>query len=464
MLRLLQLWLTIAVLVLAPLFFGSVELFWVATWTIVLSIGTVCGLGFSLELGQTRILMVFCAACGLYGAVSIIQIAPDAIIGLGDEIWRKSGDLLSLNLMPRISSRARIPPLAIGHALLFAAAFINGFCVCTSGNGADKLFRFARFSILAYAIYGFVDFLFTPNYLLWSEKTAYLGSLTGTFVNHNTAATFFGAGGILWFCSAYSSARAIRLSSVRTFLLSRSNERLIFKLIARGGGGLVCVAALLQTASRGGIICSFAGLFVALMLLLVKERTARFWTMPLIASAAVAVIVAVLSRTGRIASEGLVDQGRWSVYALLLDAIKRRPLLGSGLGTFADQFPALRSSDLPSWGVWDYAHSTILEIAVEMGAPIAIVVLLVAVLSVLVLARTALTAKGQDRLLTSAVGGIAVLTYLHALIDFSLQIPGYFIVFAILLGGGLARASSNDGSLAILERGQRTVSSRPQAP
>jgi hypothetical protein len=99
-----------------------------------------------------------------------------------------------------------------------------------------------------------------------------------------------------------------------------------------------------------------------------------------------------------------------------------------------------------------------------MGVPIAVVVLLGAIFSVFVLARAALTAMGYDRLLLSAVAGIAVLTYLHALIDFSRQIPGYFIVFGILLGGGLARASSNDGSLAILERGQRTVSSRAQAP
>jgi hypothetical protein len=39
--------------------------------------------------------------------------------------------------------------------------------------------------------------------------------------------------------------------------------------------------------------------------------------------------------------------------------------------------------------------------------------------------------------------GIAVLSYLHSMIDFSLQIPGYLIVFAILLGCGLARASGS---------------------
>jgi hypothetical protein len=33
------------------------------------------------------------------------------------------------------------------------------------------------------------------------------------------------------------------------------------------------------------------------------------------------------------------------------------------------------------------------------------------------------------------------LSYLHSIVDFSLQIPGYLIPFAVLLGCGLARAT-----------------------
>ncbi len=36
--------------------------------------------------------------------------------------------------------------------------------------------------------------IFTPDMLLWAQKVAYRGYLTATFVNHNTAATFVGAG------------------------------------------------------------------------------------------------------------------------------------------------------------------------------------------------------------------------------------------------------------------------------
>ncbi len=58
--------------------------------------------------------------------------------------------------------------------------------------------RFARYSILGYAIYGVAALVFTPNMLLWTDKLAYQGSLTATFVNRNTAATLMGMGLILW--------------------------------------------------------------------------------------------------------------------------------------------------------------------------------------------------------------------------------------------------------------------------
>src|SRR5437899_2965753 len=86
----------------------------------------------------------------------------------------------------------------------------------------------AIWTILLLAIYGLVALALTPDMLLWAPKTAYLGNLTATFVNHNTAATFVGAGVILWFCSAWLSLQSLRFSSIRLLLLMRSNEHLAF--------------------------------------------------------------------------------------------------------------------------------------------------------------------------------------------------------------------------------------------
>ena len=442
--RSVQLWTAIVVLVLAPLFFGSVDLFWLSFWTILLSIGTLCGVAVPMSTGQSRLLFGFLVLCGIYAVLAIVQITPHLVDQLNDPVWHRANDLLGLDALPRISSRAELPPLAIGHFLLFAASFASGFSAGTLPRDGDRLIWFAQYSILLYAIYGLIALVFTPNMVLWAPKLAYRGSLTATFINHNTAATLVGAGAILWFCSAFSSLQqSFRLTSIRLLLLNRSNEQLASQVIARSGAALTCFFALLLTGSRGGLICSCLGLLVAIVLMVANRQKQKFWHILVWGGVALAGTVALLGRLGRIRSQGLFDDARWSVYEFCVEAIRQRPLLGAGMGTFEDLFPSLRASNFYSWGVWDYAHSTILEIAVEMGIPMAAMVVIAALVSLAILACATITAEGRSRRSLAAISGIAVLSYLHSLIDFSLQIPGYLALFGILLGCGLARASAD---------------------
>ena len=436
-----QLWLTIVVLCLAPLFFGSVDQLAIAVWTVVLSISALCGVAQPLSVGQSRILFVFLALCFAYALVAVMQVAPHLFDQLNDPSWQRANGLLGLDLSPRISSRAEIPPASIGHFLLLVTSFMSGFFVGTSRRNSDLLILCARYSILSYAVYGLLALVFTPDMLLWIPKLAYRGSLTATFVNHNTAATFIGAGVILWFCSAFLSLQSFQYSSIRMLLLLPSNERVAIKVIFRSAAGLTCFFALLLTGSRGGLICSSLGLLVAISLMIANRVRPGFWYAVGSAFVALAGTAVLLSGMGRIGSQGLFDDARWSVYGYCIDAIRQRPLLGSGAGTFGDLFPSLRTDDFSTWGVWDYAHSTILEIAVEMGIPIAAMVVVASVASLVILAQAALSSKDRGRSTLSAITGIAVLSYLHSMIDFSLQIPGYLILFGILLGCGLARAS-----------------------
>jgi len=438
-----QLWTTVVALILAPLFFGSIDLFWIVVWAILLSISVLCGVAAPMDTGQSRVLFGFFALCGIYTLVAIVQITPHVVDQLNDPSWRQANDLLGLDALPRISSRAEMPPLAVGHFLLFATSFMSGFFIGTSQRNSDSLIWFAQYSILLYAIYGLAALILTPNMVLWAPKLAYRGSLTATFINHNTGATFIGAGAILWFCSAFSSLQqSSGFSSIRLLLLNRANEHLAFSFLARSGAALTCFFALLLTGSRGGLICTCFGLLVAIILMVANRQKPRFRQMVVWGSVALAFIVALLSQKGRIGSQGLLDDARWSVYEFCIEAIRQRPLLGAGAGTFEDLFPSLRGDNFSSGGVWDYAHSTILEIAVEMGIPVAVMIVLAALASLFILARATVKSKGRSRRSLAAITGIAVLSYLHSTIDFSLQIPGYLVLFGILLGCGLARASA----------------------
>jgi O-antigen ligase len=442
-LRPVQLWVSVAALVLAPLPFGSIDQLSIAVWAIVLSISTLLGAAAPVNTVQLRIVMVFVAVCAVYALVAALQVTPHFLDQFSDPIWHQMNEVLGFDVAPRISSQKEVSAAATGRFLLLLTSFLSGFFVGTTSRPARILMLAARASILAYAIYGLIALVLTPDMLLWAPKLAYGGSLTSTFVNHNTAATFVGAGVILWSCWAYRPLQSLELSSLRLLLLNSANERLALTLIIRAGAALTCFFALLLTGSRGGLICTCAGLMAAIGLMAASGRKKKLGYIAGAGMIALVLASVWLSSEGRIGSEGFVDNGRLRVYTLCLDVIRQHPLFGTGVGTFEQYFPSVRTGDFNTWGVWDYAHSTILEIAVEMGIPAAVMVGAAAFAALLMLARAALKAAEPGRGSSlAAVAGIAVLTYLHAAIDFSLQIPGYLIVFGLLLGCGLARSAA----------------------
>jgi O-antigen ligase len=446
---------TIFALGFSPLFFGSVDQFWIAFWTIELSVTSLLGLAARPNAAQSRIIAVFLSVCCIYATVAVVQIVPHFLPSFDDPIWHRSNELLGTGVAPRISGTAQIPPIAIGHFLLFVTSFLSGFCAGMSRRSASKLMFSARIAILLYAIYGLIMLAVAPDLLLWTPKLAYRGSLTASFVNHNTAATFVGCGVILWSCRAYFSVQSLQKSSLRLLLLSPFNQQVMLKLILRASAALICLFALLLTNSRGGLICSSIGLLVALGLLVAHIFKCRIVSAIGFGMLALILLAGWLARMGRIGSEGVIDEGRWYVYGFLIEAIRQRPLFGAGAGTFESLFPSLRTTDFNNWGVWDYAHSTLLEIAVEMGLPVAAMVVFAACFSVFLLMRRTLKSDHRTRVTLAAITGIAVLTYLHSLIDFSLQIPGYLITFGILLGCGLAKAAGDKTSS---RRSQEVVS------
>lgn len=435
-----QFWISASVLCLAPLPFGSVDLFWVVFWIIPLAVAALIGARGDMASRQNRTFCAFLAFCAVYAVVAAVQYLPLGFDRLGDPIWSRMASVLEMQTATRLSTRAEIPPVAIGHAFLFAMSLMNGFMIGLSHDGLKKLVRVVRYVVLAYAFYGLFALAVSPNMILWAPKLAYLGSFTSTFVNHNTAATFVGTGAILWSCAVVSALRSLRFISLRLLLVTRADERLAFKIIGRLIAALVCYLSLILAHSRGGVIALCIGLLLAILLLFFRKR--QWWITVGFALVAATVIAVLISRGGRLASQGFFDDARWLVYRSCLDAIWQRPLLGSGAGTFADLFPAFRSRELSNWGVWEHAHSTPLEIAVEMGLPIAAMVVVAALAALFIVIRAALRSDARSRPLLAGIAAVMALGYAHTTIDFSLQLPGYFILFCMLAGAAVAKAVS----------------------
>ena len=109
------------------------------------------------------------------------------------------------------------------------------------------------------------------------------------------------------------------------------------------------------------------------------------------------------------------------------------------MGTFPWSFPPYRSPNISIRGVWDIAHSTPLELASEVGLPLAGLIALGWLIMFCMLARGIL-GRHRDVVIPLAAAGAAGLSLLHSLLDFTLQIPGYSLPFFALFGAGLAQS------------------------
>jgi O-antigen ligase len=205
----------------------------------------------------------------------------------------------------------------------------------------------------------------------------------------------------------------------------------------------VCLSAMFMTNSRGGVLVSLGVMIVTFMIYFGRDlsRGAGF---AIALSACVATGLLLLQVLGsnvanRIDLQGLDDEGRLSVYRSTLGIIRDNPWFGTGLGTFENVFPAYRNSDISMWGRWDIAHSTPLELASDIGIPLALLIAIGWVVALIVL-TFALRGQRSAMSLPLSAFAVSLIGLLHSSVDFSLQITGYSIVVFALLGLGLSQA------------------------
>jgi O-antigen ligase len=382
----------------------------------------------------------------LHEQVSVRPLFPAS---LPDPVWQTAADALGSKLTPSVSMVRDQPLLALGAPLAAILSLLVGFIVCVDRDHAHRLIRVLAWSGAAYAVYGIAAFFIDPGRVLWMKKEAYFTVLTSTFINRNTAAVYFGSCVILWLLLLLDQLR--RDLPPRTVaslsLLVRPFSRLRRDTVIGFGALFVCLIAMFLTGSRAGVMLSLLAAFLALGLFVLRSiplgrKSLRFML-------AVACVVAVLTQVlgagvlARFDSEGFAGGGRPETYRSTVGIIRDHPWLGTGLGTFAWVFPGYRSSASTSWGVWDRAHSTPLEIASEMGLPLAAMVAVSWLFALAVLAF-GLWSRKRDHIVIVAALAVASLGILHSLIDFSLQIPGFAIVVFALVGAGLAQSFRND--------------------
>jgi O-antigen ligase len=435
------------VISLAPLPFGSAEPFWGAVWCALLGVALLLGARRLGSEGRLRTpILLLLSVVTVWCVIVALQYLPAGLLTTAGPGWVDAGHILGDHpLVPKLAAYGEIPIAAIVPPLSLVMGLLVGLVFGAEPGFTERIYRWVAIAGLFYAGFSIFSEITNPNMLLWREKIAYLESLTGTFVNHNTAATFFGSVAIIWYLLALRELRrTVDLSRWRepTYIFNKLKNRNVFLL----GYALACFFALattFMTRSRGGSLLTIAMLGLVTALYFIRELgSARRLLIGLAGftiAGAIVLVAAGGQLTHQIESRGIYDVSRVDAWRSSLSIVHDYPWLGTGLGTFASVFSAYRNPAAGVWGVYDHAHSTPLELMVEMGAPFGLLVFALWSTMLGFLVRAAIRGT-SNRIYVIAGVGIGTLATLHSLIDFSLQIPGFSLVCCSLVGASIAAA------------------------
>jgi len=175
----------------APLPFGSRDLIVVIAWCFLLSFGLIFA-SFRALLPKQCALIAACIVIVLgYAAVLHEQLVETPIWANADPSWANAAVLLQRPIPGSVSIVRNEPLFALGGGLACMLSLQLGLIVGANQFRARQTVLVVAWSGVCYALYGIISFIIDPTAVLWREKTAYLSSLTATFINRNTAATYF---------------------------------------------------------------------------------------------------------------------------------------------------------------------------------------------------------------------------------------------------------------------------------
>lgn len=374
----------------------------------------------------------------LAGAV-VAWVALQSINGIPASMWHPIWHVLAtrgFEGMPAISLDPATTSDALLRLLTPLAIFAVALFTARDESIANHLTLVFTGIATAYAVYGVATYPF--------HKGINAASATSTFANYNHFATYV------------NLAIVIALSRLVEPLLERKRSigQLLVKEVFEKNGILLAPLAMLLvasllTGSRGGLVSLVAAIVFLFCVVAIKGRFDYLRT-------GVAVIVVTVMGAGllqlagdrtvaRLANSSLElenPSGRIGAWDVTLDMIRDRPWLGHGYGTFKAAFELYGDDRFPK--NYHHAHNTYLEDAAGLGLP-ATAAWYASILCLTALCMQALTRRRRHRAYPLAAATATVLVGVHALFDFSIQIPAVAVSYAAILGVGCAQVERRFG-------------------
>ncbi len=385
-------------------------------------------------------------------AWALLQAIPWVPEALKDPAWAAASEALGRVLPGRISLAPEEASTGIMRLIAYGVVLLLALQLGYSAHRESAILWAVALAGGLYALYGILVWVDGNRLVLWMAKWAYPDSLTSTFVSRNSYATYAGLG----LCASLALL-------ARALTQRRPPANTAAALIALA---LPIAAAILLTRSRGGAASAVIAV-LAMTLLIAGCREARHarlifagCVIGLLAAGTAAVGGGVI---GRLSPDGVEELGgRSQIWARTAAAAIDRPQ-GGGLGAFADFFPAYRDLSLGlAFDSLDKAHNLYLELAAELGPPVAAALIFGLGWLVLRVVAASLRLKPGAALAAAAA---SVLVAVHSLVDFSLQIPAVTVTWLLLLGAGLGQiereASGSDTKVLPRESARRVPADLP---
>ena len=444
-----------APLMLSALFLGGVrDWAWapmavaIGLVSVLVALGFGANGGFDVAERERRPLLVLIACFGLFLAFAFLQMS--SIAPASGSAWLYAAALRILG-----QAHADVPDLAVDAArnsllrgVTCGLIFLMARAVCKDRGHARMLLLL----LVATAIV-------SVGYALLMQMTAsscYVGTylkklgpydvgsrclMSGTFVNSNSFACYVGMALVAALALILSgpgreASRGDTGQAERTFEFMLTGSRVVLVAVA-----FFLLGGLLLSASRAGFAASVAGA-LALALLMLRGRWRErpdlvrwFWI-----GLAILLVLGVIAGGAMITKVARASDSstRVAIWLTSVKAIGLSPWLGWGLGSFADVFAMLQPASMTQPN--NLAHSTPLEVIVELGVIGAIPAFAVVLLPWGMSLRGAIRRTYRHRVLPAAAFAIAAVPILHSTVDFSLQIPAISYVVSAFLGMGWAQA------------------------
>ena len=315
---------------------------------------------------------------------------------------------------------------------------------CTANRTRAKRFLTALFGIVVlHAIYGFFLFYEMDDMILFVEKWAYKGSMTGGFVNRNTFGTFLASGSVLGI--ALIVVNYLNNSMKRKSKQFSIDPRLFITFV----GWLIVFTALARTNSRMGLFVGILGVAIISAYFVLNSTSKGFNRLFRISAVAIGLsffLMAIIGFYGLLTVERLGSTEsdydvRAQLYEQVWQMILHRPFTGYGGGTFETSYPLFHELPVSVDLVWDKTHNTYLALLVDYGLVFGSLPILAVLFIFLKIFTKLWTSEKPDLSLISAFA-VVLVAAVHALFDFSLEIQGYAFLFVAIIATGFSRACS----------------------